>query len=1004
MVTYKPNSCRVGVKIGRTIKRMTSACFAVSVCWVGASHAASNQSNELDAETLNRYRAAIIEMKGQARGPFKRLRWFCADGTILPPKPSACRDHGGGRQHGQWSDTTIKLRNDGFIIGNVLAATNPLDVANNYSPDGELQSILIEQFLIDINDGWIFQKARSYRGAFQIENEQEVGSQILKELSSKDTPIERRYLLILEAFKRLPFTSDNESLVNKVRTSATNLNNRDNGFANLRNSIHGKLSADVAGRVREYANRNKSSSTYDQMVELADNIDLIFSPGTVEVTLRDLAKFAPSKFQITFDRWKSSTNEHQKFGVLADAMFQLREHLQQDSQSRFEGFQLVSRLEQAAFSSGSLLRKAYLSSSKDKALLGSRHNILLSLLASHKMLYGVGLLTDVEFAQANKWIQSVVGQLNTDKGGTSLNLKNYQALLRNLERIPVWSERRVQFFFGAQVKRLSSIEPLTVNYVPDRLRGSPLLSYTELLKMLTTDAAALSGVQHRFFNQQVSTGFRVLNSGVAQGELHTPETLAALELKPKNVVLVVPETLADLPAVTGILTAFEGNQLSHVQLLARNLGVPNVVVTQELIKQLPEYYGKKIEVLASNNGVVSIALLKESEPSQSTQIQTNTEEEIPSFLIKVNEKKLDLSQTTSISTKDLDATSSGVTVGPKAAKVAQLGKQFVGKVPPGLAIPFGSFRKLFDDNLHSSGVTMFDWIKSQYTQMNSLEGAELVTFQNAFLDELSAWFLTVELDPEFIKDLREKMRKEFGEEGTYGVFVRSDTNVEDLPGFTGAGLNLTVPHVVGFDAVVESIRKVWASPFSRRAFGWRQARMDKPEHVYTAILLHKSVESDKSGVLVTTDIFNQQENKLSVVLNEGVAGGVDGLSAESVRIDRASAEIDFLASATADIKRILLPQGGSELVPASGAARQLNQQNIRDLIDFSAQVGGWFSDDPNAIADVEFGFKNNKFVLFQIRPLVESAVGSSDPRLVEMDRSLSQFSSLQVDLLQAPKK
>jgi len=74
------------------------------------------------------------------------------------------------------------------------------------------------------------------------------------------------------------------------------------------------------------------------------------------------------------------------------------------------------------------------------------------------------------------------------------------------------------------------------------------------------------------------------------------------------------------------------------------------------------------------------------------------------------------------------------------------------------------------------------------------------------------------------------------------------------------------------------------------------------------------------------------------------------------------------------------------------------------LIDFSAQVGGWFSDDPNAIADVEFGFKNNKFVLFQIRPLVESAVGSSDPRLVEMDRSLSQFSSLQVDLLQAPKK
>ena len=179
--------------------------------------------------------------------------------------------------------------------------------------------------------------------------------------------------------------------------------------------------------------------------------------------------------------------------------------------------------------------------------------------------------------------------------------------------------------------------------------------------------------------------------------------------------------------------------------------------------------------------------------------------------------------------------------------------------------------------------------------------------------------------------------------------------------------------------------------------------MDKPEHVYTAILLHKSVASDKSGVLVTTDIFDGQENKLSVVLNEGVAGGVDGLSAESVRIDRSSAETDLLASATADLKRILLDQGGSQLVPASGTSRQLNENNIRDLIAFSDQVGGWFSNDQNAIADVEFGFKDDEFVLFQIRPLVESAIGNSDSRLVEMDRSLNQNAASLVNLNQAPQ-
>ncbi|NKB89260.1 MAG: hypothetical protein GKS06_13665 [Acidobacteria bacterium] len=43
-------------------------------------------------------RDALLEMKERDRGPFERLRWFCADGTILPPRPYACREHGGGLQ------------------------------------------------------------------------------------------------------------------------------------------------------------------------------------------------------------------------------------------------------------------------------------------------------------------------------------------------------------------------------------------------------------------------------------------------------------------------------------------------------------------------------------------------------------------------------------------------------------------------------------------------------------------------------------------------------------------------------------------------------------------------------------------------------------------------------------------------------------------------------------------------------------------------------------------
>ena len=72
------------------------------------------------------------------------------------------------------------------------------------------------------------------------------------------------------------------------------------------------------------------------------------------------------------------------------------------------------------------------------------------------------------------------------------------------------------------------------------------------------------------------------------------------------------------------------------------------------------------------------------------------------------------------------------------------------------------------------------------------------------------------------------MARAFGADFKGGVFVRSDTNVEDLPGFTGAGLNLTLPNLVGFDNLVKGITEVWASPYTARAWAWRQSHMRGP--------------------------------------------------------------------------------------------------------------------------------------------------------------------------------
>ena len=133
---------------------------------------------------LARYRAWVQEMKTTARGPFERIRWFCADGSVLEPVPFGCKDHGGGVQHGELNERARTLRERGYRVANVLA---DLDAKAFLVEDGHrdaLAQMLVEQFLVGIDDGWILRRARFYRGAFQEEDERRSARDLLQALLS----------------------------------------------------------------------------------------------------------------------------------------------------------------------------------------------------------------------------------------------------------------------------------------------------------------------------------------------------------------------------------------------------------------------------------------------------------------------------------------------------------------------------------------------------------------------------------------------------------------------------------------------------------------------------------------------------------------------------------------------------------------------------------------------------------------------------------------------------
>jgi hypothetical protein len=513
-------------------------------------------------------------------------------------------------------------------------------------------------------------------------------------------------------------------------------------------------------------------------------------------------------------------------------------------------------------------------------------------------------------------------------------------------------------------------------------------------------------VRHKLFGREVGVGFRALNPGLARGVLHADPSLDEHAAFVANGIYLLPETIADLPPVAGIMTAGEGNPLSHIQLLARNLGIPNVGVDEALLGEIRQHDGEQVVLAVSPAGLVELSA---AGPRWETVFGENKVER--GAVIRPDLDKLDLGVRKILSLDELRAGDSGRTVGPKAAKLGELRHQYPDAVAPGVAIPFGVFREqVLDKPYGDSGKTVFEWMVDEYGRQQRLpeNSPQRQGMAEAFRAELYDLIVATRLDAGFREQLRQALQVAFGPGEDYGVFIRSDTNVEDLPGFTGAGLNLTLPNVTGFDAIVDGIPRVWASPFTVRAFAWRQSHMEHPEHVYPAVLLLRSVPNEKSGVLVTQDIDTGNRAVLSVAVNEGVGGAVDGQSAESLRIDTRDGSVRVLAMATAPWRRMPAPGGGVVKLPVSGNDSVLQPDEIRQLITLARELPQRFpaiTDDAGnpAPADIEFGFLDGRLQLFQLRPFLESRQARGSSYLNQMDQALAGSLDASINLLEVPK-
>ncbi len=409
-------------------------------------------------------RSWIQEFKASPRGPFSRIRWFCRDGTVLPPKAYACRDHGGGIQHGEWNQRARDLRAGGYTVANVLASLDPKAFVGPGADLWTLQQILVERFLIGWDDGWIFRGARTYRGALQIEDE-EAGAQALVNAMLGDPAWRKpeRFLLLREAVRLLPLQADEGSAAD-VRRQALVLAGKDKAFTPLRAKIHNQPDAGDAAKVRAYATSKGKAGLRKEYERLAAAIDELYAGGDGAELALALAPKVASRRELSaalgelgkkLGREKDAAT---RVALAARLMGLLRKHLPDisDPAVATAALQLSIALEADGYLAGNEADGAV------AALPKKRRLELLD--QAGEALYGAGLLDASQLADVKKARQ--------------------REKLATLAKPPEWADRSLAAQFGRAIDHLAPLEPEARQFTKDRLQLSLVSFYGAVLGSL----------------------------------------------------------------------------------------------------------------------------------------------------------------------------------------------------------------------------------------------------------------------------------------------------------------------------------------------------------------------------------------------------------------------------------------------------------------------------------------------------------------------------------------
>ena len=203
------------------------------------------------------------------------------------------------------------------------------------------------------------------------------------------------------------------------------------------------------------------------------------------------------------------------------------------------------------------------------------------------------------------------------------------------------------------------------------------------------------------------------------------------------------------------------------------------------------------------------------------------------------------------------------------------------------------------------------------------------------------------------------------------VAVRSSANAEDLPGLSFAGQQDTYLNVRGVAALLESVRKCWASLWTAQAMSYRNEMDIASDAVAMGVVVQIMVPADVAGILFTANPATGERGEMIVNASYGLGEAVVGgqVTPDTFIVDRSTLKPTETVLGTKERQVVADGDQGTRLVDVDAGERDassLPDVLLTELAGLAACVEEHFGGQPQ---DIEWAVADGKLWLLQSRPI-----------------------------------